>query len=410
MDGPLSGLVVLDLSRILAGPTCTQLLGDLGADIIKIERPGAGDDTRQWGPPFVGETDGSRERSAYFLCANRNKRSVAVDFAIEQGASIIRRLAAKADVVIENYKVGGLAKYNLDYSSLSAINSRLVYCSISGFGQTGPNAQQLGYDALIQAMGGIMSLTGEPDGMPMKVGVGIADVVCGLYAANAIQAALRWRDASGQGQHIDIALYDTQVAWLVNEATNYLVSGKLPVRRGTAHPNIVPYQVFETLDGHVMLAVGNDGQFARFAAIAGHPEWATDVRFTKNPARLANRANLVELVSAAMRVRRISWWVEALTSADVPCGPVRDLAEVFSDTQCSARDLKVMIEDDTAEAGAVPAIGNPIKLSATPVTYLRSPPPRGRYDRCTQERRRPARRRHCGAQEKRNDRLKEPGQ
>lgn len=375
MDGPLSGLVVLDLSRILAGPTCTQLLGDLGADIIKIERPGGGDDTRQWGPPFVGETDGSRERSAYFLCANRNKRSVAVDFASEQGASIIRRLAAKADVVIENYKVGGLAKYGLDYASLSAINSRLVYCSISGFGQTGPNAQQLGYDALIQAMGGIMSLTGEPDGMPMKVGVGIADVVCGLYAANAIQAALRWRDASGQGQHIDIALYDTQVAWLINEATNYLVSGTLPIRRGTAHPNIVPYQVFETLDGHVMLAVGNDGQFARFASIAEHPEWATDVRFAKNPARLANRAALVDLVAAAMRSRRTSYWVEAVTNADVPCGPVRDLAEVFSDAQCEARDLKVMIEDDTSEAGAVPAIGNPIKLSATPVSY-RHPPPR----------------------------------
>ncbi len=375
MDGPLSGLVVLDLSRILAGPTCTQLLGDLGADIIKIERPGGGDDTRQWGPPFVGETDGSRERSAYFLCANRNKRSVAVDFASEQGASIIRRLAAKADVVIENYKVGGLAKYGLDYASLSAINSRLVYCSISGFGQTGPNAQQLGYDALIQAMGGIMSLTGEPDGMPMKVGVGIADVVCGLYAANAIQAALRWRDASGQGQHIDIALYDTQVAWLINEATNYLVSGTLPIRRGTAHPNIVPYQVFETLDGHVMLAVGNDGQFARFASIAEHPEWATDVRFAKNPARLANRAALVDLVTAAMRSRRTSYWVEAFTNADVPCGPVRDLAEVFSDAQCEARDLKVMIEDDTSEAGAVPAIGNPIKLSATPVSY-RHPPPR----------------------------------
>ncbi|MBX9589855.1 MAG: CoA transferase [Hyphomonadaceae bacterium] len=374
MSGPLSGLVVLDLSRILAGPTCTQLLGDLGADVIKVERPGQGDDTRHWGPPFVVEANGGRDRSAYFLCANRNKRSVAVDFATEDGAAIVRRLATQADVVVENYKVGGLAKYGLDYKSLSAINPRLIYCSISGFGQTGPNSHQLGYDALIQAMGGIMSLTGEPNGMPMKVGVGIADVVCGLYAANAIQAALRWRGISNQGQHIDIALYDTQVAWLINEATNYLVSDQLPRRRGTAHPNIVPYQVFETADGHVMLAVGNDGQFSRFATVAGHPEWARDDRFATNPARLAHRESLVALVAAAMRSRKTCWWVDALVAVDVPCGPVRDLAQVFSDGQCTDRGLKVTINDASAQTGTVPGIGNPIKLSATPVSYRRAPP------------------------------------
>lgn len=374
MNGPLSGLVVLDLSRILAGPTCTQLLGDLGADIIKVERPVEGDDTRHWGPPFVTEADGAKGRSAYFLCANRNKRSLALDFATEDGAAIVRKLAAKADVVVENYKVGGLAKHGLDYAHLSAVNPRLIYCSISGFGQTGPNAQQLGYDAVVQAMGGIMSLTGEPDGQPMKVGIGIADVVCGLYAANAVQAALRWRDVSNQGQHIDIALYDTQVAWLINEATNYLVSDRLPQRRGTAHPNIVPYQVFGTADGHVMVAVGNDGQFSRFASVVGHPEWACDDRFAKNSQRLANREILIDLISAAMRERKTAWWAEALTSADVPCGPVRDLAAVFSDGQCAARGLKVMIEDPSAEAGEVPAVGNPIKLSATPVSYRQAPP------------------------------------
>jgi glutaryl-CoA transferase len=375
MKAPLDGLLVLDLSRILAGPTCTQLLGDLGAEIVKIERPGAGDDTRRWGPPFLEERDGSCDRSAYFLCANRNKRSVAVDLSKPDGAELIRRLALRADVLVENYKVGGLAKYGLDYPALSPLNRRLVYCSITGFGQTGPNARQLGYDALIQAMGGIMSLTGEPDGAPMKVGVGIADVVCGLYAANAIQAALHAREKTGRGQHIDIALYDTQVSWLINEATNYLISGQAPQRRGTAHPNIVPYQVFATADGYVMLAVGNDAQFGRFAAAADHSEWADDKRFATNPSRVANRAILVPLVANAMQKRPTGWWVETLTQAEVPCGPVRDIPAVFADAQCASRELKVSLRDQSSASGSVTLVGNPIKMSETPITY-RVPPPR----------------------------------
>jgi crotonobetainyl-CoA:carnitine CoA-transferase CaiB-like acyl-CoA transferase len=375
MKGPLEGLLVLDLSRILAGPTCTQLLGDLGADVVKIERPGEGDDTRRWGPPFLEERDGSRERSAYFLCANRNKRSVAVDLSKSYGSDLIRRLAVKADVLVENYKVDGLAKYGLDYPALSLLNRRLVYCSITGFGQTGPNAHQLGYDALIQAMGGIMSLTGEPEGAPMKVGVGIADVVCGLYAANAIQAALRAREKTGRGQHIDIALYDTQVSWLINEATNYLISGQAPQRRGTAHPNIVPYQVFATADGHVMLAVGNDAQFARFAAAANQSAWANDRRFATNPSRVANRSILVPLIADAMRQKGSAWWMDTLTQADVPCGPVRDIPTVFADAQCASRELKVSLRDQSSASGSVTLVGNPIKMSDTPVIY-RAPPPR----------------------------------
>ena len=357
MNGSLDGLLVLDLSRILAGPTCTQLLGDLGANIIKVERPGEGDDTRQWGPPYVKERDGTRERSAYFLCANRNKRSIAVDLSKPDGAELVRRLAVKADVVVENYKVGGLAKYGLDYPALSLLNRGLIYCSISGFGQTGPNARQLGYDALIQAMGGIMSLTGEPEGAPMKVGVGIADVVCGLYAANAIQAALHAREKSDRGQHIDIALYDTQVSWLINEATNYLISGQVPQRRGTAHPNIVPYQVFATADGHVMLTVGNDAQFARFATVADRAAWAHDKRFATNPSRVANRWILVSLVARVMRRRPTAWWVEALTQAEVPCGPVRDVSAVFADGQCAARELKVSLRDPSSVSGSITLVG-----------------------------------------------------
>ncbi|KAB2910733.1 MAG: CoA transferase [Hyphomicrobiaceae bacterium] len=362
------------MSRILAGPTCTQLLGDLGAEVIKIERPGEGDDTRRWGPPFVEETDGRQDRSAYFLCANRNKRSVALNIASAEGAAAVKALARKADVVIENYKVGGLAKYGLDYERLAAVNPRLVYCSITGFGQTGPNAHLLGYDALVQAMGGIMSLTGEPDGQPMKVGVGIADVVCGLYATIAIQAALRARDVSGVGQHIDLALYDAQVAWLINEGTNYLVSGRLPQRRANAHPNIVPYQVFETEDGHVMLAVGNDAQFSRFSVAAGHPEWPQDERFADNPSRLRHRDDLISLIATTMRERPTQWWVETLSAVDVPCGPVRNLAAVFSDEQCQSRGLRIAIPDATASKGSIPLIGNPIKLSRTPVSYRRTPP------------------------------------
>ena len=301
----LDGLRILDLTRILAGPTCTQLLGDLGADVIKIERPGRGDDTRTWGPPFVRGADGEdTSESAYYLCANRNKRSVAVDLATAEGAELVRRLAARSDVLIENFKVGALQRYGLGYDDLKDEFPGLVYCSITGFGQTGPNAHRAGYDLLAQGYGGIMSLTGEPDGEPMKVGVGIADIVCGMYAATAILAALRHRDRTGRGQHIDLALVDTQMAWLVNEGTNYLTSGELPRRRGNEHPNIVPYGVFETADGHVIVAVGNDAQYERFCEFLGAPELASDERYRTNAGRLAHREELV--AELARRVRKLS--------------------------------------------------------------------------------------------------------
>ncbi|MEO1200736.1 MAG: CaiB/BaiF CoA-transferase family protein, partial [Pseudomonadota bacterium] len=326
--GPLKGITVVDLTRILAGPTMTQLLGDLGADVIKIERPGAGDDTRKWGPPFVTGKDGQPTReSAYYLSANRNKRSVAIDIARPEGADLVRRLAASADVLTENFKVGGLKKYGLGYDDLKTTHPHLIYCSITGFGQTGPYASQAGYDYLAQGMSGIMSVTGTPDGEPMKVGVGIADVVCGLYASNAVMAALLHRHQTGRGQHIDVALLDATVSWLINEGTNYLVSGNVPKRRGNAHPNIVPYQLFETQDGYFILAVGNDGQFARFCAVIGHPELAEDVRFATNPARLENRDALVEILKPALRAFARDWIIEELSSRGVPAGPVNDIGQ-----------------------------------------------------------------------------------
>lgn len=378
--GPLDGVRVLDLSRILAGPTCTQLLGDMGADILKIERPGEGDDTRSWGPPFVRDHAGRpTQESAYYLCANRNKRSLALDIADPADAQTIRRLVRECDIVIENFKVGGLAKYGLDYESLAREKPDIVYCSITGFGQTGPNAAKPGYDLLAQAYGGIMSLTGVPEGEPMKVGVGIADVVCGLYASNAILAALRHRDRTGEGQQIDIALVDAQIAWLVNAGTNYLLSGQAPRRLGNQHPNIVPYQVFETRDGHAVVAAGNDRQYRSFCDLIGRPDLASDPRFCTNNQRIENREALIDLIAGELRQWEKAKLVEGLEAAGVPGGPINRLDEVFASDQVASRGMRVTIPYPDAETGTVELIGNPIKFSRTPVTYRRPPPTCGQH-------------------------------
>ena len=374
-DGPLAGLRILDMSRILAGPYATQLLGDMGADVIKVERPIVGDDTRAWGPPYVTTADGKATReSAYYMCTNRNKRSIAVDMADPNGAETLRKLAKKADVVIQNFKVGGLVKYGLDYDALAIHNPALVYCSISGFGQTGPNANKPGYDLLAQGYGGMMSLTGEPDGEPVKVGVGIADIMCGMYASTSILAALRHRDATGEGQHIDIALADTQIAWLANEGVNYLASGQAPKRRGNQHPNIVPYQVFECADGHVIVAAGNDGQFARFATLIGMPELAEDSRFSLNTARLENRDVLIDALAGQLRKMEKGALAAAMEANNVPGGEINTVPEVFASDQVAAREMKISMAHPLAASGSVDLIGNPVKFSATPVSYRQSPP------------------------------------
>lgn len=372
-EGPLKGVKILDLSRILAGPTCTQLLGDLGASVIKIENPATGgDDTRQWGPPYVEDADGNRsDLSAYFMAANRNKKSVAIDIATPEGQVEIKRLASHADIFIENFKPGGLAKYGLDYASISQEFPSLVYCSISGYGQTGPNASKPGYDLMAQGYGGVMSLTGDPDGAPMKVGVGIADVMCGMYASVGILAALRHRDQTGEGQQIDLALVDAQIAWLINEGVNYLTSGNVPQRRGNGHPNIVPYDVYETADGHVILAVGNDSQFGRFCGFIGHPELATDPRFATNPARLEHRDALNAVLRPAVRTRDTQTVISELEACKVPVGPVQTLDQVFATDQVEARQMQIAM---AAAPGDVQLIGNPLKLSRTPVTYRAAPP------------------------------------
>ncbi|HUG22359.1 CaiB/BaiF CoA transferase family protein [Piscinibacter sp.] len=379
---PLHGLRVLDLSRVLAGPWAGQLLADLGADVIKVERPGAGDDTRSWGPPYLKDEAGrDTGEAAYFLCANRNKRSVAIDIATPDGQVQVRRLAQKADVLLENFKVGGLAQYGLDWQSLEALNPRLVYCSITGFGQTGPYAPRAGYDFLIQGMGGLMSVTGRADGEegagPQKVGVALTDIMTGLYATIAVQAALAERERSGRGQHIDLALLDVQVACLANQASNYLAGHVLPRRMGNAHPNIVPYQDFPTADGDMILAVGNDTQFAKLCAVAGYAKWAADARFATNAARVANRGVLVPLLRQATVMRTTREWVEALEAAGVPCGPINRLDEVFSDPQVLARGMR--IEMPHPQAGRVPLVANPIRFSASPVTYRHAPPSLGQH-------------------------------
>jgi crotonobetainyl-CoA:carnitine CoA-transferase CaiB-like acyl-CoA transferase len=379
MAQALAGVRVLDLTRILAGPTCTQLLGDLGADVIKIERPGAGDDTRKWGPPYVQGTNGPTAESAYYLCANRNKRSVAIDIASEAGQALLRRLLAKCDVLVENFKVGDLARYGLDWAQLKGEFPWLVYCSITGFGQTGPYAPRAGYDYLAQGLGGIMSLTGAPDGPPMKVGVGIADLMCGMYATVAILAALRHRDATGHGQHIDAALLDTQVAWLANEATNFLLSGQVPKRQGTEHPNIVPYQTFATADGYVILAVGNDAQFQKWCRFAGASELAADQRFATNSLRVEHRRELYARMPEHMRAKTTAEWVAGLAGLGVPCGPVNTLDQVFADPQVQARGMRIDLPHPDAAAGSVPLVANPLKMSLTPPAYRHGPPTLGQH-------------------------------
>jgi len=373
--GPLSGLRVLDLTRILAGPTCTQLLGDYGADIIKIEKPGLGDDTRAWGPPYVRRNDGTdSNESAYYLSVNRNKRSVAVDISTSEGAETVRKMAAKCDVFVENFKTGGLEKYGLGFDALQALYPGLIYCSITGFGQTGPNAQRPGYDLMAQGYGGIMSLTGDPNGPPMKVGVGVTDIMCGMYAATAILAALRYRDKTGEGQHIDIGLVDTQVAWLANEGVNYLTSGNIPKRRGNQHPNIVPYQVFQVADGYVIIAVGNDSQFARFCTAIGQASLATNPDYISNIARVENRDTLIGILTPILHDYAKETLLTDLEKAGVPSGPINNLAEVFNSDQVAARDMKISMDHPLAADGRVDLIGNPVKFSKTPVSYRHAPP------------------------------------
>ncbi len=373
---------VLDLSRVLAGPWCTQTLADLGADVIKIERPGSGDDTRAWGPPYLKDADGrDTSEAAYFLGANRNKRSLAVDLATPEGQAIVRRLAGQVDVLVENFKVGDLARYGLDAQSLRAEHPGLVICSITGFGQTGPYAERAGYDYAVQGMGGLMSVTGErddlPGGGPQKVGVAVADLFTGMYATVAILAALRHRDATGQGQVIDMALLDTQVAMLANLGSNYLCSGQAPGRMGNAHQNIVPYQVFEASDGHLILAVGNDRQFAKFCDIAGQPGWAADPRFATNAERVRHRAVLVPLLEAVIRERPRNNWLGALEAAKVPCGSINSIGEALADPQVQARGTVVPMAHPLTPD--LRLIASPMKLSATPVAYRHAPPLLGQH-------------------------------
>lgn len=387
MAAALQGVTVLDLSRILAGPWSTQNLADLGADVIKVERPGAGDDTRGWGPPFVARTDAepdvdtgpSARDAAYYFCANRGKRSITLDFTKPEGREVLLQLVAKADVLVENYKVGGLKKYGLDYETLAKVNPSLVYCSITGFGHSGPYAERPGYDALIQAMGGLMSITGEPDGTPgggpQKVGVAVVDILTALYATSAILAALFHRSRTGEGQHIDIALLDVQVATLANQASNYLLGGVVPGRLGSAHPSIVPYQPFACADGYVMLAIGNDTQFANFCDAAGVAALAQDERFATNAARVRNRTELVPLLQQRMMTKTIDEWCTLGNQRNFPCGPINTIDRVFDDPQVRARGMQVQVE--SPHYGAINLVANPMKLSGTPAVQAVAPPALG---------------------------------
>ena len=371
LSSPLEGYRILDLSRVLAGPYCTMMLGDLGAEVIKVERPSAGDDTRAWGPPFVGG------ESAYYLCTNRNKKSITVNLKSEKGREIIRQLAKSSDVVIENYKVGELTELGLGYENLRGLNPGLVYCSITGYGQNGPDKDLPGYDFIIQGRGGLMSITGEANGEPMKVGVAIVDVTAGLYAANAIQAALLARAKTGRGQAIDISLLDAQVAWLANVASSFLVSGKRPGRFGNAHPTIVPYQSFAARDGVFCLAVGNDSQWQKLCQVLDHAEWATDPRFTTNPARVQHREVLVPLLQEVFSTQDVVFWLHKIAAVEVPCGPVQALDQVFADEQVVARDMIWAVLHPTA--GEIRLVGSPLKLSETPAACRSHPPLLGEH-------------------------------
>ena len=378
----LSHLRVLDLTRVLAGPWCTQLLADLGADVIKIERPGTGDDTRAWGPPYLKDANGAdTTEAAYYLAANRGKRSVTVDLAHPEGQRVVRTLAERADIVVENYKVGQLARYGLDDPSLAALNARLIYCSITGFGQFGPHADRAGYDFIIQGLGGFMSITGErddkPGGGPQKAGVAVSDLMTGMYATVAILAALAHRERTGEGQHVDMALFDVMLAMMANMNMNYLTSGQSPGRAGNAHPNIVPYQVFEAADGHVVIAVGNDSQFIKFCEVAGCPELSSDPSYRRNADRVRNREAVLGILEPIVRKRPVAFWVRELDAVGVPCGPINNIAQAMADPQVAARGLRIDLPHPLA--GTVPLVANPIKLSATPPSCERPPPTLGQH-------------------------------
>ncbi len=388
--GALAGIRVLDLSRVLAGPWCTQVLADLGADVVKVERPGTGDDTRQWGPPFLKDAEGrDTTQAAYFTACNRNKRSVTIDMAHPEGQALLRAMAMEADVVVENFKVGGLKQYGLDHESLRALNPRLIYCSVTGFGQTGPYAPRAGYDLMVQAMTGLMDITGradgEPGGGPLRVGVAVIDLFTGLYASNAILAALHVRQRTGEGQHIDMALLDVGMAVLANQAAGFLATGESPRRQGNSHPSLVPYQDFPTADGAMLLAIGNDGQFARFCAAVGRPEWATDARFATNTLRVQHRAELVPLMEAVTRTRTTAQWVALLEDKAVPCGPINSIAQAFDDPQVRARGLAVELprrpDGSPGEDGiaTVRGVASPLRLSATPPVLRNAPPALGQH-------------------------------
>jgi len=376
---PLEGLKVLELARILAGPWVGQLLADLGADVVKVERPGVGDDTRGWGPPFIEGAEGDDLSAAYFHSCNRGKRSIAVDFETPEGQDLVRRLASQADVVIENFKVGGLKKYGLDYDGLKQVNPRLVYCSITGFGQNGPYAARAGYDFMIQGLGGIMDLTGDPEGEPQKIGVAYVDIFTGVYSVVGILAALRRRDQTGEGAHLDMALLDVQTSVLANQAMNYLASGKSPRRMGNAHPNIVPYQVFPVADGHVIVAVGNDGQFARFVSMLGKPELAQDERFRTNAGRVGHRAELVPLLTELTLTFTREDLLAALEGQGVPAGPINTVADVFADPQVIARGMKIDLPSQAAKGGVIPSVRSPIVMDGQPMAAGRPSPRLGEH-------------------------------
>ena len=378
--GPLSGLRVFDMTRVLAGPTCTQILGDLGAGVIKIERPGRGDDSRGMGPPYLTDAQGKdTAESAYFLSVNRNKRSVTLNLTTEEGQELARRMIGKCDVVVENFRTGALAQYGLAYDQIREAYPALVYCSVTGFGQTGPYAERGGYDYLVQGMGGIMSVTGEPGGAPTKVGVGVSDIITGMYAAIAIQAALRHRDLTGEGQHIDMALLDSQVAWLSYVGENYLVSGEMPQRLGNQHPNIMPYQVFRASDGLMVLAVGNDAQFTRFCEFAGCPDLAADERYTTNARRVKNRDGLTPVLADIIASKSIAHWVEGLVGVNVPCSPINTIDQVFADPQVVARKMKINMPHPHLSGETMDLIASPLRLSRSPVSYRQAPPQLGEH-------------------------------
>jgi len=382
MAGMLTGIRVLDLSRVLAGPWATQIFADYGADVVKVERPGAGDDTRKFGPPWItDETTGEIVDAAYYAAANRGKRSLTLDIATPDGQEIARKLAAQSDILIENYKVGALAKYGLDYAAIRKVNPRIVYCSITGFGQTGPYRNRAGYDFLIQGMGGLMSVTGErddlPGGGPQRAGVALADILCGMYATSAILAALYRREHTGQGEYIDLALLDAQVATLANQGMNYLIGGTAPKRFGNGHPNIVPYQAFATADGHVILAVGNDEQYARFCAVAGRPELASDPKYVTIAQRNAHRDELIPKLAAVLRQWSSAEWIEKLEAANVPCGPINTIDKVFADPQVRSRGMRVDLPHP--RAGTLPSIANPVRFATAPIEYTHAPPVLGQH-------------------------------